>query len=625
MQCEKDNFQQLRAILQNLSQLQTTFINKNQVKDSAVLSIEEHVKTVSSMEHFKALDQSQFDKTIKKVQADFDNVMLTEELLVPSVWTLSNNSDVKVSLQVSSRENRVPPVLDALLYIFSLSTESFRQKYFKELIKTYYEFLMQQLASLHSNASDKITDLYMDLQVRILLPVAKIILVSEYHNSKQVSSELLNNLANYFQYPLIHQEEVYEVVCKKLDSTDFHLVSYKLVSLSEKNGHLGEYYYLKVVLQEETLDFFCKFLLASTEYLREIIETRNIGKKENFFYGTLYPLFQKYGLEKLLDFAPKCYLRGISGYMVLDNLTELGYSTPEVNTVLNLDGLKAVLDKLAKFHACSFITEERLSEESGRQVSLYDIYERDLAEKLWTYEGTMADLMDRNISNFTYVLNKFPDLVEELNMSPEVFQEAIKDFLYSILFISKMPGSRRKVVNHGDLYVGNTLIKYGPDNLVIDGKLIDFQVVRYLSPAYEMMFFIHLTSTKETRTKHLKYLLDWYYDTLRKYLEEFGLDLHKIYSKQDFEKDVYEMKPIAVAMAFAYGHTTLMDTDIRKEVIFDQEKFDYYMENQRDELTDLCWKSEKYKEMMRGLMTDSVDLLKNGFRWDRSLLGIKGL
>ncbi|XP_050306812.1 uncharacterized protein LOC126743656 [Anthonomus grandis grandis] len=614
---DPNNFNQLKVILQTLAKVQAKLLVKYEGTSNMNQKclIADSVKIFANP--FTGLNQEMFERTSEKLQADLDKLLLKTHLLVPSLWCLPNNVYVNSELNVvflhgNAQKHFVPPVLDALLYLFSLTNEHFRQKHYKFLMKNYFDSLEQELKVLHKNIRDSITEIYKDLQVRILLPVVKVLLISQ---AEYNSTELLDNLSNYYKYPLINQEEIYEIVSKKLQTNDFNLINYNMTPLTEKNGHLGEYYFLKVTIQDHNiLDFFCKFLTTSTGFKEEMIETKSVGKTENFFYGTLYPLYEKHDLKKLLDFAPKCYLHGITGYMVLDNLSSEGFSTLKPNTILNLDGLKAILSKLAKYHASSIILEEQLSKEAGKQISLYDIYQEYLDEKLLVYDGIIAKMIDNNIIALMYMLEKFPDLAENINMVPDKVKEVIKDIAYSVLSVGKKSDHIRNVINHGDLYVGNTLIKYRNNNSVLDGILIDFQLVRYFPPAYEVLFFIFLTSAKEERDKHLQLLLDWYYNNLSRHLKEFNLDPDKIYSREDFQKNVNQDKSIAISMAFAYGHLVHIDPDLREELFGDQKKCNFYVEEHRREMIDLCWKDDHYRNVVKGLMEDIVEVVKNGFK-----------
>lgn len=496
-----------------------------------------------------------------------------------------------------------------------MSDEKFRQKHFDELTSYYFKCLAETVQTQNSNMFETISRKYADIQVRSLLPIVKFKYASDLAkaNPSPHFENILANISNYLKYPLIHQEDVYQATKNKLQSDDYDLITYTLVPLDAKNGHLGEYFHLKISVnfqnQEKKLNLFAKFLLVSTDEMREFLE-RGVGKKEDFFYCTLYQIYSDHGLENLLDFAPKCYLSKLSGFVILEDLGSLEYIGLKPNAILNYDGLKIILAKVAKYHACTFIVEEILSKKLGKIYRLGNDYAEYLEEVILVYEGPFKNITDRFLDSLYYIVNKFPDITNKISLSTEQLKAKIKEVWFSPFVTVKASDSIRNVVNHGDLYVSNMLFKFGQDQNVKDGILIDFQLLRYVPPAFEILFFIFVSSLKETRDKHLQSLLNWYYENLSGHLTTFNLDPDEIYSRKHFEDDIDNSKSAALAQAFNYGHSIQVDPDFREEVFHDQEKTKYYFEDNKEEFVDLAWEQGHYKIMLRGIIEDIIDLIK---------------
>lgn len=62
------------------------------------------------------------------------------------------------------------------------------------------------------------------------------------------------------------------------------------------------------------------------------------------------------------------------------------------------------------------------------------------------------------------------------------------------------------VIGHGDCWIPNFLIRY-TDNKPQDGKMIDFQLARYASPALDISFFIYSGTQQSLREHHYNELL----------------------------------------------------------------------------------------------------------------------
>lgn len=85
-------------------------------------------------------------------------------------------------------------------------------------------------------------------------------------------------------------------------------------------------------------------------------------------------------------------------------------------------------------------------------------------------------------------------------------------------------------------------------SLFADLMLIDFQLINYGHPAYDLVYFTYLNTDLSFRDQHLTDLLRIYYDTFHPYIQE-SLDGDVSYSFDNFKADFDFHKPIGFTTA----------------------------------------------------------------------------
>ncbi|XP_019771512.2 uncharacterized protein LOC109545329 [Dendroctonus ponderosae] len=606
----RNNLNHLRALLETLAEVQVADLI--QPDGAASYPIGEPLCDEPA---FAKLDQEKIETVLQELQENVDGLLKTEQL-VRSVWSPGASNAYVLGergffLDVSPSKS-LPPMFDALMYIFSLSDARFRQEHFEALLRHY----CNTLNHLRENQRPKPLR-YQEEQLKILLPLVKIQQLSTMDRSqnRDLVEELAQNVSNYFACPIINQEDVNEVVKNYLESTDYTLEGYNLVPLDETNGHLGEYFHLDIRAapgdggEAKPIQLFAKFLITNTELAKRVIHA-GPGKKEDFFYTTLYPDFVEHGLHDLLDYAPKCYLSRNCSLLVLDDLNEQGFTSLTPNNILDYQSVRVVVSKLANFHCCSIILEEILSKTAGRPVKLSEIYGEFLKDVVFDPNtGVMKNMLSQNVIALQHMAAKCPDLTKKLGMDDSDLNTALAEAFYQI-YTLKTHEEFRNVINHGDMYIANYLLKMNQAKTAEDVKIIDFQMLRYIPPAAELMFCIVSSTSKQVRDEHLLTLIEGYYAKVARNLKAFGLQPEEVFPKEQFEKSLKNAKFAATMLAFCYGNITHIDPDFRVEVMHDNEKSKYYIKDHRDELIDMFWDNQHYQGVMKGLIADIVDAIQ---------------
>lgn len=610
----------LKTILKSLAKFQSKCIAdkaNNCDKLKLQYSLENVAADILNKDIFRSeLRNIKSEEVLKNAQGEI-NKLESSNILVRSIWAsegsnvfLNSANSEAIFLNVGIKFV-MPPAYDALLYIFALSDENFRKNYFEELTLHYFEALRGYLKAQNFEYLEQVNNVHAELQLNALLPAVKLTIATDLQDDHPRSIELQENLLRFFKYPYLSQENVYEVTSRKLATKEYNIDSFVLQPLDQKNGHLGEYFHLTVEGMSKTEAFkftvFTKILTASAELLQEFLD-RGAGRKEYFFYNTLLPLYERHGLGVLLDFAPKCYLARFN-ILVLEDLGQAGYRAVKPNVVLDVDGLKMVIGKLARFHACGVIVEELETQKTGKIFRFNHQHEDIMKESFQVYDGELKKMYDGALKALIHVFKKLDSLTHDLHLSSDDLESQLRKFSFSRFAKFASSQTVRNVINHGDMYIANMMFNFDNKGTIKEGILVDFQLLRYIPPCFELLFFIYVSSTKETRTKHFKELLDHYYETFSASLKMFDLDVEQIITRKQFDEDLEQKKSASLVVAFDYAHIIHNNPAIREEIFHDEEKAKYFLEEHRDKYVDLAWEDSHYRSMITGIAEDIKELL----------------
>uniref|UniRef100_A0AAR5PMN0 CHK kinase-like domain-containing protein n=2 Tax=Dendroctonus ponderosae TaxID=77166 RepID=A0AAR5PMN0_DENPD len=575
----------LKTLIRNIAKVNASEIerNKSKTNEPADLKVEEIAAQVISFDVFEALDTVAATALIKSLNENIQ-VILGKDVLV------RNQGIGKL----------VPLLYEVLSLIFAQTDEQVRKNHLNDLLEFYFSELE---VNLESAGSDYILKrAVFNFQVKYLLVFVKFQILLEAlqdqdaKNQKRVI-ELVKNLQNYFSFPKINQEDVYTVVRNKVGSNNYELVSYELIPLDAKNGHLGEYFQLKIDItqnaESERLDVFAKLININHSLLKEVLE-RGPSKKEEFFYMVLLPKMRQLGMGELLDFAPNCYLSRVDDILVLDDLTLAGFVCLTPNIKLDYSALKVATRQFAKLHACSLIMEEILSKQAGKRVTLYDLYSEYLQEVLF-----LPDVPDMKrgfqgaTNNIVYIGTKFPEIAGKYT-SEELKKKVQKGW---DLAVERIKASKKvkNVICHGDVHVANMLFNLGANNECESVKLIDFQLLRYCPPTHDLMFFLYQNTVKSTLDQYKPELIEEYYNVLSGSLEKFNLTVNELYPREEFEESLKLLKVQAIFHAFLYSPMQSLDPKLREKLFSDPKSFEKLKEN-RFGLIDIGLELESYRE-----------------------------
>lgn len=242
--------------------------------------------------------------------------------------------------------------------------------------------------------------------------------------------------------------------------------------------------------------------------MRDLVRADILFINEIYIYREVIPCFLKTfqskfrTIEKNL-WCARTYAAEVGYYpqlsneketlLVLENLNTKKYRLASHRIDLTPDELTLMTKAIAQYHACTYAM--RVNKDPSLEKLIQGIipleFEREDGKSLYNilYEIALERL-------FEYL----DDAPEELDS--EVFQQNVLIFKqrYAKAPLKLMERFRRidpsfSVILHGDYNRNNVLFKYenqGGKEVPVDLKLIDFQEVRYGSPAIDLAFFLFM-------------------------------------------------------------------------------------------------------------------------------------
>lgn len=361
---------------------------------------------------------------------------------------------------------------------------------------------------------------------------------------------------------ILTYDDYFKILQNRFNTKEIDCIIEKWEPLSDNiEGYMGDHEILKLTYssnkKQRTEMFFVK---TKPQVYTAKIEWPNLYEKEIFFYEFFMREVKKMSCDN--TFTPKVYFSKDDKTMVMENLTMNGYRVFDRNRFYDINHCKVSLKSLAQLHAYSIIYEQQKTKEFGRQFRLNLEFPEVFNEVMFVKNDEKAPGL-RFFNSCIQSLIKLCDFLPETTEWKQSFKNKLKTFDYISVFHQILP--YRKTIGHGDLWTNNMLFRYKDDisqSRPIHCCLIDFQLLRYGHPAYDVILLIHCNTEKEFRDENKSLLLKYYYETFKNILISNGCDPQKILAEKDFFKTVKSLESVAVFHAVAIRNLVKIPQEI---------------------------------------------------------------
>ncbi|KAI4465935.1 hypothetical protein MML48_3g00009081 [Holotrichia oblita] len=359
------------------------------------------------------------------------------------------------------------------------------------------------------------------------------------------------------------------------------------------NGIFGEHWILNIKTKtDENVRFFVKSI-PRMESMLFYIQYIDISSKEEGFYQKIIPAMKKLRLCMMSEVTPYCFMIKNGEFFIFEDLSVSGYKIYSWMESLPYEAVKIGLYTLAKLHAPSFIFEEMMSKQYGREYKIIEDFRTELKESFYCAELPSELLVESIIKGIETQIELFPDVYEDLDKDD--FKKFVTDSWKNVKEFVKPSQVYRNVICHGDLWPGNIMFK--DENLnPVKCILIDFQMYRYTPPALDVMLFLYLSTDREFRFKYREKCLDVYYENLCAILEENSIITSNILTKDDFLNSCNYYELFGITQCLSYNHMKVNSNIILKQFFDDTDVCKHFMYGDRSQsLIDFCKNDSNYR------------------------------
>ncbi|XP_073828807.1 pinkman [Musca autumnalis] len=161
------------------------------------------------------------------------------------------------------------------------------------------------------------------------------------------------------------------------------------------------------------------------------------------------------------------------------------------------------------------------------------------------------------------------------------------------------------VICHGDCWINNIMFK-NENNLVVDARLLDWQIMRYASPIIDIMYLLMSCTTKEFRALYFFEMLDIYYSSVSDHLQRLGSN-PTIFNREDFDKEFKAKGAIGLLLAMIVLPILTTKSEDIPDLEKLSEKVTLGQSTDAMEAGFIGAKSDIYHARMKGVVCDTID------------------
>ncbi|CAH1638450.1 unnamed protein product [Spodoptera littoralis] len=321
------------------------------------------------------------------------------------------------------------------------------------------------------------------------------------------------------------------------------------------------------------IHLFIKRIPLNNQPKADLITNNNYFRREQFMFQVL---------EEIRDhndpnpWCPKAYIYTDS-VIVMPDLSVEGYASPYYLDTLDYEHLMLGMAALARFHAAFTNYETKKSIANNRPYNTNDEHGNLLTEPTFCdcpFMKSCAKLTANFLKTYSCKpYRNLPDLEAKIGKQNLVACDTMREWKGTL-----------NVLIHKDLWVNNIMFKY-QDNELVNAMIVDFQLIRYTPPAFDVMTFMYLTTSRSFREQYERKLCDRYFAVFCEHLDdESKRRVKKLgYDKESFLQWCEQSRMFGLLESVAIHPFVLMHPKVAQKTFDDPETYDRLVNEDRTE------------------------------------------
>uniref|UniRef100_A0A4Y0BFG2 CHK kinase-like domain-containing protein n=1 Tax=Anopheles funestus TaxID=62324 RepID=A0A4Y0BFG2_ANOFN len=307
---------------------------------------------------------------------------------------------------------------------------------------------------------------------------------------------------------------------------------------SKGDGFVGQMF--KATISEGTRNevYLCK-IPPIDDARREQFGSMAAFAREALVYERFIPSIYDYQREKgILSpedggffHTPRCYYAHCDevaqeSVIIMEDLRLREFRLWSKHKIIDYDHARMFMTHLGRLHAIS-LAMKRDQPERFEQFKLSNPF-----DPMLTADGPFRNMILSQLQMVIDALDE-QDTVERAKMEQlkeEVFDELLRCGTAQL-------AEPYTVVGHGDCWTNNMMFRYE------DGKpqeiiLFDWQVMRYVTPVQDIVYFIFCCTDEEFRRKYYHEMIDIYYRSLSTMLAKLQHDVSELFPRSALDEQL---------------------------------------------------------------------------------------
>ncbi|KAG8362536.1 uncharacterized LOC105266645 [Fopius arisanus] len=286
---------------------------------------------------------------------------------------------------------------------------------------------------------------------------------------------------------------------------------------------------------------------SACEKTLELLRKSNIFNIERAMLEEVVPK-----MEELLGrrLGPKVYYSSMEPQViVMEDLVARGFNNKNRKVGFNEQQMSLVLENLADFHAASVLLDEQDREFVSR-------FKNGLINENTT--DTLFNLISKGLEAIaegvcTWTGSEFSLIAGKLRKRSQGVRQELQKIYHC-------DGDELKVLNHGDVWVNNIMIRDDDNGESTEARLIDYQISIWTSPAIDLLYFLSIAPERNIKMSHDDIFLQTYLTRLKISMKKLGCSRDPPTLTQ-LKKSMHKRRAFALLAALIFWPKMLAEDD----------------------------------------------------------------